>query len=335
MNIVSKRTSEADLDRKIPILPPYVPSITVSILAEAEDYNHKLMNVPAMWKSTMGAGVRVAVLDTGLPRHVDLDPAGGKALTGDDYLIDEQGHATHVGGVLAAIANNDMGVRGIASDCEDYYGAVLGPDGSGSVASIIRGIRWAVDDIGADIISMSLGIDSRTARYAELEQACDYAASQGVAVIAAAGNEHSSVGQPACFDSVIAVGAVDRNLKHARFSNTGQEVQFVAGGVDVFSTYLNNTYTRMSGSSMSTPAISGIAALILSDALKGDNPRKLTPSELIEKMKKISYDIGSDGRDPFTGHGIPVFAGHPVVQKSRLQAVMDWLRRFVPFSIMA
>lgn len=335
MQIITRATEYIDPSRKIPMIPPYVPDVRVSILAETEDYNHKLMNIPHMWKSTRGAGVKVVVLDTGLPKHVDLAPSGGKSFTGDGYLFDENGHNTHVAGIIAAIAHNGMGVRGIAPDCDDYHGAVLGADGSGSVNSIIAGIRWAVDEIGAGVINMSLGIPASASRIRSLEQACDYAVSQGVAVVAAAGNESGKVGQPAVFDSVIAVAAVDRNMRHANFSNVGGEVDFAAGGVNVFSTSLNNTYARMSGTSMSAPALSGVAALILSDALNGNSPRKLTPSELVDKLKKISYDVGSNGFDAMTGNGIPVFASTgdtapPVVGDSTWRRILAWLRRF-PF----
>lgn len=214
---------------------------------------------------------------------------------------------THCGGIIAALANNDMGVRGISPDCEDYYGAVLDRDGSGSIKQIIAGIRWAVDDIGADIISMSLGVPANVDHIQELENACEYAVDHGVAVFAAAGNEYGAVGQPAQYDCVYAVAAIDKNYTVADFSDRGKEVDFAAGGVNVFSTYLNNTYAVLSGTSMACPALVGTATLILSDALKGTNPRRLTPAELGEKLKKISYDIGPAGFDIYTGNGIPVF----------------------------
>jgi subtilisin family serine protease len=168
-------------------------------------------------------------------------------------------------------------------------------------------LRWAVDEIGADIINMSLGIPADAPHIPELEEACIYAASKGVAIFAAAGNEHDGVGQPAKYDSVFAVSAVNDKMSAAEFSNFGPQVDFAAGGVDVYSTFLNNGYAKMSGTSFASPVLAGVAALILADARKGDNPRKLTPMELGEKLCKIAYDVGPTGYDDFYGKGIPIF----------------------------
>ena len=98
-----------DNDIRIPMIPPTVAKVTVSILAEATDYNHRIMNVPAMWKSTMGKGVKLVVLDTGLPKHSDLQPCGGKSFI-EGYLEDKNGHSTHCAGIIAAhiINGNDF-----------------------------------------------------------------------------------------------------------------------------------------------------------------------------------------------------------------------------------
>lgn len=297
-----------DTKSLIHMLPPMRILQRVGILAEKQDYNHRLMNVPAMWSRTMGAGVKIAILDTGLPKHVDLDPKGGKSFI-RGYLQDFNGHSTHVAGLVAAIANNGLGVAGIAPDVDDYYGAVLNASGDGSIDDIVRGIYWAVDDIGADIISMSLGVQAGFITFKSLERACDYAVSKGVTVFAAAGNESGKVGQPACYDSVIAVAACDSKGTHANFSNTGPEVDLAAGGVNVYSTYLNNTYVKMSGTSMACPAAAAIGALIKSDHRK--RGEELSPAELKDHMQRIAFDVGPDGFDELWGHGIPIFRKGP------------------------
>lgn len=297
--------TKTEMQERIPMIPPHSVISRVQILAETKDYNHEMMNIPAMWKETKGKGIKVVVLDTGVPKHVDLLVCGGKSFI-DGYEEDSHGHGTHVSGIIAAIANNDMGVAGIAPESEDYYGAVLDGDGSGSFDAIIAGIRWAVDEVGANVINMSLGIPDGYPTVTEMEETCNYAVSQGVAVICAAGNEAGGVGQPACYDSCIAVAAVNNQKEHARFSNTGPEVDFASGGVDVYSTYLNNGYAKLSGTSMASPALTGVAVLIMSDEMK-DKGKVPTPVELVDKLKKIAYDVGAEGFDEIYGHGLPIF----------------------------
>ena len=301
---------------RIPMIPPYKVLSRVSILAEKQDYNHEMMNVPEMWKSTRGDAVKVVVLDTGVPDHVDIKVAGGKSFI-PGYMTDSNGHGTHVGGIIAAIANNGMGVAGIAPECECYYGAVLDGGGSGSIDGIVEGIKWAVDEVGAHVINMSLGISAGAPIFKELEDACKYAESKGVVVVCAAGNEYGSVGQPACYDSVIAVAAVDSSMQHADFSNIGPEVDFASGGVNVYSTYLNNGYAKLSGTSMACPAMAGVIALIMADEA-GDTGKWLNKNEVVEKLKKIAYDVGPEGFDEIYGHGIPVFAKHEEEEEHEL-----------------
>ena len=292
-------------DTPMPMLPRYRVTTTVSIMAEKQDYNHRLMNIPAVWRNTRGGGVPVVVLDTGLPQHVDLNPAGSKSFI-PRYNADLNGHSTHVGGILAATAGNDMGIAGIAPECEHHYGAVLGKDGNGTVQAIIQGIRWAVDEVGAKVINMSLGIPAGVRHLKALEDACNYAVDQGATVIAAAGNESGRVGQPAIFDSVLAVAAVDQSMEHAWFSNIGPEVDLAAGGVQVYSTWLKNGYSKLNGTSMAAPAIAGAATLIIADRHQSSGDW-LSPTEVADKLKKIAFDVGPEGFDEQFGHGIPVF----------------------------
>lgn len=317
-------------DVRIPMIPPVQVETMVSILAETEDYNHRLMNIPAMWRQTQGEGVKVVILDSGMPQHVDLAPAGGKSFV-PGYSIDACGHSTHVGGIIAAIANNNMGVKGIAPACDDYYGTVLDETGAGTIQWIIDGIRWAVDEIGANIINLSLGLPANIPTVYMLEAACRYAVNSGVAVFAAAGNEYGAVGQPAVYDCVYSVGAIDSRLKHAPFSNKGK-VDFAAGGVNVFSTYLKNAYARLSGTSMACPALVGAATLILSDARNGDNPRKLTPAELGDKLRKIAFDIGPTGVDTEMGAGIPVFYSSGNITPEPITPGRPWWHKLLPWN---
>lgn len=286
------------------LIPDYRIDIQVSILADIRDYNFELMNIPKIWKITKGKGIKIAILDTGLPKHVDLIPAGGHSVI-PNYLQDLNGHATHVGGIIAAIANNNIGVSGIAPDADDYYVAVMDANGNGSVEQLIDGIYYAVDVLGAHIINMSLGIPAWAPHFKSLEAACNYAYNQGVAIFAAVGNDFGAVGQPAIYDSVISVAAVNNKKEHADFSNRGNAVDFAAGGVNVYSTYLNNSYAKLSGTSMACPAVAAAGALILSEHLLRN--KKLTPAELKSHLQKIAFDVGPEGWDDRFGFGIPFF----------------------------
>ena len=291
-------------NEKFRMIPEFKVDVKVQILTESKNYNHELMNVPTMWKLTEGAGIKLAILDTGVPKHVDLNPSGaGSVIPG--YQEDKNGHATHCAGIIAAMAHNGIGVAGIAPDVEDCYCAVLDESGSGSISNIVKGIDWAIG-IGADVISMSLGIPGDAVIGTSLEDACNRAWKAGIAIFAATGNDAAwSVSQPARYDSVIGVGAVDSASHIADFSNMGPEVDFVAGGVKVYSTYLGNSYAKLSGTSMACPALAAVGALILAKHKK--EGVKLSPDELYEHIKKIAFDVGPTGYDEGFGHGIPVF----------------------------
>ncbi len=197
------------------------------------------------WETTSGAGIGVAVLDSGIQGgHEDLPVLAGGTSTIDtsSYSTDGNGHGTHVGGIVAAQVNS-VGVVGTAPGVDLYSVKVLNSSGSGSVSSIIAGIDWAVDN-NVHIISMSLG----TTEYsASLKAACDAAYAAGHLVLAAAGNSGNLSGTganmeyPAKFDSVIAVGATDSADGRASFSSTGEQLELMAPGEDIQSTYPDNS----------------------------------------------------------------------------------------------
>ena len=307
-----------------PMIPVETPEYTAVALGEVHDYNIDLANVPEMWKHTRGAGVKVVVLDTGMPQHRDISVSGAKSFI-SGYLDDLQGHATACGSLIAGVAANGTGIKGVAPDADDYYGAVLGASGAGSYRSISEGIYWAVDEIGADIINMSLGSSFCDPR---VKKACEYAYSKGTVLVAAAGNDAGAVNYPAALDTVIAVAAVDRKLKKAEFSSYGPEVEFAAGGVNVMVAYTNNTYACMSGTSFAAPVITGICALIVSKSRS--EGKNLTPEGVREELKKISYDIGPEGRDEYTGWGIPVFTKETnnAMGRPGKPRILSWLSRF-------
>jgi len=288
----------------IPMLPDERPELVAASLASLHDYNRDLSNIPAMWRHTKGAGVKVAVLDTGMPRHRDLSVVGAQSFI-SGYLEDCQGHATAVGSIISGLGCASTGVAGVAPDADMYYGVVLNSSGAGSMTSVAQGINWAVDEIHADVINLSLGTPHAYGCDPKVQAACRHAYENGVVVVGAAGNDARDVNWPAALDTVIAVAAVDRNLKAASFSARGPEVEFAAGGVSVMTAYLDNGYATLSGTSFSAPVVTGIIALIISE--HRSRGIKMSPEEVRQHLKEIAYDVGAEGRDNETGWGVPVF----------------------------
>ncbi|MGF2615761.1 peptidase S8 [Rossellomorea vietnamensis] len=216
------------------------------------------------WDVTRGSSSQeIAILDSGVDyNHPDLASKtirGYDFVDNDYYPMDLNGHGTHVAGTAAAITNNSRGVAGMAPNTKILAVRVLDANGSGSLNDIADGIRYAADQ-GAEVINLSLGCDCNTTT---LENAVNYAWNKGSVVIAAAGNDGvSTTFEPASYSNVIAVGAVDSRDRRASFSNYGSWVDVTAPGVDIASTVPNNGYSYMSGTSMASPHVAGLAGLL-------------------------------------------------------------------------
>ena len=238
------------------------------------------------WDQTKGEGVPVAVLDTGIDEeHEDLpEPLGGVTTVDDTHWgQDDHGHGTHISGVIAA-RDNDLGVVGIAPESELYSVKVLNEAGSGTTSSIIKGIEWAVEE-DIPILNMSLGTNGDSQ---SLEEACQEAYDAGHLLIAAAGNagEDDNVNYPAKYDSVIAVSASNENDEIADFSDMGDEIELIAPGEAVKTTSPGDEYEYKSGTSLSTPHVSGIAALLKS------KDTSLSNSQIRKLLQDTAEDIG-------------------------------------------
>jgi subtilisin len=287
-------------------LPPLRVEATYAALAETVDWGLAAYHVPEHWKSTRGQGVRVAVLDTGLDMiHPDLAGAVDDACDFTDSprgAADGQGHGTHVAGTIGA-RRNEQGVAGVAPECRLLVGKVLGDDGSGTSEQVARGIDWAVA-AGADILSLSLGSPDASAT---IKVAIDRAVAAGKFVICAAGNEgrDDAVNYPAKWEATIAVGAVDRLGQIARFSSRGPEVDVCGPGCDVLSTFPGGRYAKLSGTSMATPFVTGVVALMLAKhrAAGGATPIR-NNHELREHLQRTATDAGPIGDDPAYGFGL-------------------------------
>lgn len=261
------------------------------------------INATASWESGLtGKGVKIAIIDSGVASHSDLVVAGGTNVISDSSTtsyIDDNGHGTHVAGIIAAQGLNGS-VKGVAPDSSIYAVKALDSDGEGYTSDIISGIDWAIQN-NMNIISMSMGTsDSSTA----LKNAIDTAYSNGILIVAAAGNDGNASGTgtnieyPANYSSAIAVGAVDSNNSRAYFSSTGSKLEVSAPGVDIISTCLNNGYEKMSGTSMATPFVSGDLAL-----LKQKYP-SYTNSQLRQLLDTNVKDLGTSGKDSLYGYGL-------------------------------
>lgn len=224
--------------------------------------------------SPTGAGVRVAVLDTGFDlEHPDF---AGRTITPTSFVTGESaqdghGHGTHCIGTSCGGVSQDGRRYGVASEAEIYVGKVLGDQGSGSDAGILAGINWAVANECA-IVSMSLGADVAEP-HPPYTFAGRRALERGTLIIAAAGNNADRpgnpgfVGAPANSPEIMAVGALDADLAIASFSarslpGPGGQVDLAGPGVAVYSSWLMPTrYNNISGTSMATPHAAGVAAL--------------------------------------------------------------------------
>ena len=202
-------------------------------------YGITMVNAPLVWPRTMGAGVRVALMDTGIsmyhPDRGSVVDSVSFATDTNDVLLpveDFHGHGTHTSGTIAA-ADNNIGVVGVAPQADLLIAKVMDNTGSGQDSWLISGIEWAVNN-NAKVISMSLGGSDYSLA---LDNACSNALAAGTLLVAAAGNSNVNTPfYPASLSSVISVAAIDQSKNKASFSNYGPTIALAAPGVSVYST---------------------------------------------------------------------------------------------------
>jgi len=292
--------------------PPYVVGPQQFFYNQVQDkkpWSLVKSHIPDHWSDTKGAGVLVAVLDTGLWNHRDLpEPVFTGNFTRAKSVKDRDGHGSHVAGTIGARLNG-AGVVGWAPECNLAAVKVLGDDGSGTDEGIAAGIRFAADK-GAHIINMSLGGGFSP----KIAEACKEVIQEGVFVICAAGNEgmfgENTVGWPAKLKETIAVASYKKNGEISDFSSRGPEVDIAFPGEDILSTWLDDQFRSISGTSMATPACCGLTALMLASHWQAEKEGKLkTPirnnRQLREHLKKSAQDMGDEGFDHAFGWGIP------------------------------
>lgn len=265
-----------------------------------------------------GASRKIVVLDTGYNyAHVELSSSylGGKDFVNNDVdPLDDNGHGTHVAGIITA-DGIDAKAKGVSPNAGIIAGKVLDASGSGFFSDVVAAIYWAVDgpdgvagnadDFNADAISLSLGTSPPYTYKSfcdnvlpDLTTAINYARSQNVLVVVAAGNSgNSGVSLPGCISKSTTVGAVDSIDKIASFSGRGKAVDLSAPGVGIYSTWLGNGYLSASGTSMATPVVSGVVALI-----KFAHPN-YTADQVENALFTTAKDLGKPGKDANYGWG--------------------------------
>ncbi|MBS3796815.1 S8 family serine peptidase [Pseudoalteromonas sp. BDTF-M6] len=274
------------------------------LMAESTPYGISMVQADQVSDALTG-NMKVCIMDTGYDLgHEDLPTTG---VTGDDgydnynsgnWYEDGHGHGTHVSGTIAALGGNGTGVVGVnpSGNLSLHMVKVFNSSGNWAYGSDLIAAVDQCMAAGAKVISMSLGGGGSSSA----EQAAfDNAHANGLLSIAAAGNDgNSSMSYPASYDSVMSVAAVDSNGTKASFSQYNSQVEIAAPGVAVNSTLPNNSYAAWSGTSMATPHVAGVAALVWSHYPSCSNDQVRTA------MALSAEDRGSAGRDNSYGWGI-------------------------------
>ncbi|NIK62300.1 S8 family serine peptidase [Kribbella shirazensis] len=283
--------------RRIAAVPndPYYGSVQQAYL--------NTVRVPQAWDLTKSTGSQiVAVLDTGVDAgHPDLAgrlvPGYNATSTTRPNPVDDNGHGTMTLGIIAANANNGVGIAGVGWSAKAMPVKVAGSTGIANDLDIVEGIDWAITH-GATVLNLSFASPGDNP---VLHDAIKRAIAKGVVVVAAAGNDGSAVLQyPAAYPEVIAVGATNAGAVLTDFSSYGDWVDIAAPGWDVLSTTLRGTsqYAYCSGTSCAAPIVAGVAALV-----KNKWPT-LTPAQLEARLKTFTRDAGPRGKDPYYGAGM-------------------------------
>ena len=271
-----------------------------------EQYGPQHVRAPEAWDVSLGdADARVCILDTGI-RYTHEDIAGPRWLGGTDVYNgdsdpwDDNGHGTHVAGIAAASINNAKGIAGLAS-VGIHAVKVLSSMGSGPLSTVASGIRWCADNGGPRVV-LNLSLGSEVGSTA-LRDGVQYAYASGALLAASAGNSGpcaNCVEYPAKYPEVIAVTCTTSSDTQCDFSSDGPESELTAPGDDVKSLYHTSdaAYINGSGTSMSSPHVSGVAALVWSQATT------LANTALRDHLRNTAQDLGAPGWDELYGYGL-------------------------------
>ncbi|MEJ2645619.1 MAG: S8 family serine peptidase [Gammaproteobacteria bacterium] len=274
-------------------LPP--TSTTADDPYYGKEWHLATIGAPTAWDNARGAGITVAVLDTGVDgTHPDLQGQlvpGWNIYDNNSNTADVYGHGTEVAGVVAALSNNALGVTSVAWNAKIMPVRISQPDGMAYLSDIASGLTWAADH-GARVANISYAVSGS----ATVQQAADYMRSKGGVVVVAAGNSGGLV-STAPSNSMLSVSATTSSDTLASWSSYGNYVDLSAPGVGIWSTTNGGGYAAVSGTSFSSPITAGVAALVLSV-----NPA-LTPTQVDDILTSTAVDLGTPGYDEYFGYG--------------------------------
>lgn len=312
-----------------------IPSITPVDPLFSQQWSLLTIQAPAAWALTQGSNdVVIAIIDSGIPltgsppalSHEDLSNPD-RLFLGTNYIkpgippIDDHGHGTHVSGIAAAESNNSKGIAGLNWKCRIFVCKVFDNKGAGSNFYLYEAIKESVAFAKAKNWRLVINYSGQSRTYSNIMEEIGQVVQQGNALLcAAAGNDASTVGYPAAlsthddgsiwYENIVAVSATTMGDELATFSNRGIQINLAAPGVDILSTLPNYhvtlndppvnkkmNYDTLSGTSMATPIVSGIAALAWSVF------PTLNPAQLKDRLQKTAVDLPPPGKDSSFGYG--------------------------------
>jgi subtilisin family serine protease len=301
---LQRRAQVRRIDDDLVISAIVKPGAAPSQPAQTVPWGIAQIDASPAWAYSTGAAVKLAIVDSGIKlNHADLqaNTAGGiNTISPKKSADDDNGHGTHVAGIAGAI-NNTIGVVGAAPQVDLYAVKVLNRSGTGWLSDIIEGLTWCIDN-DIQVVNMSLGSDYGNDSFHEAVIAVNNA---GIVQVAAAGNNGGGYGTgtgsviyPAAYPEVIAVTAIDSGDSLADFSSYGSTVDLAAPGDSIYSTWKDGYYATLSGTSMASPHVAGVAALRL--AL---HPTE-TPAQVKAALQASAEDLGDAGWDQSFGAGL-------------------------------
>ena len=241
--------------------------------------------------------LRVAIMDTGImTKHPDLkgNVASGINITGTGSdILDPNGHGTHVAGIIGAL-NNEIGIVGVMPEVDLYAVKVFDSRGDGSLSNIIRGLQWCINQ-GIKVVNMSFGSATDNDTFREVFKAAERA---GIIMVAAAGNDQTKhqIQYPAVYTETVAVSSLNELNSLSNFSSYGPEIDLIAPGEQILSTWNNGSYKTLSGTSMAAPHVSGVILQVLN---KWGN---MSPAQIKRHLKNTAQRLPI--KDEYQGAGL-------------------------------